>query len=343
MELISVHTRRLVMCVVAMILPLLGVGAGCASVPTASNSSEGPTSTAGSAGPTRWQATEEGTTGTDVTDTRLPTPLAAYALTAREMATLDFARRALWRECLKGFGFDYPVPSYKDLVSRHLALEEVTVSRWFGITNRDTAKVYGMLLPSNEWASDEVELMDSPELSLVLLGPVTPDGEPILDAPASIDGVVIPEGGCAGEASRRLGAENIMNFGDMARDLRFSSSKEFQDSSGYQELQAKWAACMSKAGYPQVKRTYNDPFATKLIASRKEADKPSAEEIEFALASIDCMEEVDVQRRALKLRADFDQALVEKHQLELQEENRQRMDEQVRRATDEVAKIGGFQ
>lgn len=33
---------------------------------------------------------------------------------------------------------------------------------------------------------------------------------------------------------------------------------------------------------------------------------------------------------------------MEKHQFELQE-NRERMDEQLRRATDEVAKIGGFQ
>lgn len=103
--------------------------AGCAPASAPSRSPEVPGPTATDSVPERWQPSESATSGGGQEDAVLPTPLAAYALTAREMATLDFARCALWRECLKGFGFDYPVPSYKDLVSGHLAPEEETVSR----------------------------------------------------------------------------------------------------------------------------------------------------------------------------------------------------------------------
>jgi hypothetical protein len=332
----------------ASLLTAIVVLAGCAPHPANGNHSDEESPPGASA--RRWSqspgdtSTEAPPNDVHAADEAMPTPLAAYALTAREMATLDYARKTLWRGCLGDFGFDYPVPPFKTLLTQYLDGERETVGRWFGVTDRAVAKTYGMLLPPSQTDDIEEKIKDLDEAAfeLALWGARKPDWSVDPDGAHEIDGIAIPEGGCDGEASRRLGQENLMNFGDKARDLMFSSSVDFQNSAEYQELQRDWASCMSKAGYPSVNKTYNDPFTMKLIGSRKNPDKASSEEIELALQSIDCMEETDLQARALKLRAAFDQNLIEKHQLELQE-NRKKMDEQVRRATDEVEKAGGFQ
>lgn len=333
-----------------LLLAALAMLSGCTQGLAESQPSR-PTDTASSSSPPgRWQPSGSAEPGGAEDDLTLPTPLAAYALSARESATVDYARRLLLKDCLARFGFDYPVSPYRDMLAREIADEKEGVGRWFGITDREMANVQGMLLPELSQAELATpEGLSGPAFEMAFGGSLNPKEGGSSDAPSEIDGVVIPKGGCAGEVDRKLGrvGQGTEGLGgvdgqDQARMLIFASYGQFQDLEDYQQLQREWASCMSKAGYSEVKRTYNDPFVTDLIKSRESPDKPTQKEVDFALQFIDCMESVDLQDRALKLLVAFHQELIDKHQLELQE-NRKNMDEQVRRATDEIEKLGGFE
>lgn len=319
--------------------PGVGPGAGQTRAP-ADSASKGPAAAS--------------STSTD--EPLLDSPLQAYRLTPSETVAVTYARDLLIQQCMAGFGFDYPLrSSYAEALSGSLADERVALGRIFGITDAAIAAQYDYLLPTPDDASGSPygsQPSESAAFILVLKGrrpaadgslprPGSSAGQ--TRSPGQIDGQQIPAGGCAGEADRTLGTgdPDVSVFG-LAHTLWIQDWAKLTASDAYRAVVADWAACLAGEGY-HVTDPLNDHADIQAVLGRRRASgdesgegPASAAEIELALADISCKEQVDLVDRLNRAQAAVNAKTIEQNQLAL-DEDRKRLDQQVRLATSIVA------
>ena len=328
--------RELVVGVAATGLLLTGCSAG--ESPTSSPAAIASTGSDSGRGSADVEVTEE---------PLLKTPLQAYRLTPTELATVYYAKDLLVQQCMGRFGFDHaPRRSFSDELQAMLKQERWDISRLYGVSVREWAEEYGYGLPPDDPESTEQEPERSASFTFVLSGQRTVNGElprPSLgdetESPGEVDGQPIPPGGCLGEARRELGTgdPNVSDFG-MAHDLRMLGRPEFEGGAAYRKVVGEWTACLADKGYRVTAPLDDQGDIGKMLDARAErgdgdlTGPATPSEIELAVADVDCKQQVGYVKRLDEARAALDAKTIEETQLAL-EEDRKRLDAQVRKAT----------
>src|SRR5690606_20530370 len=146
-------------------------------------------------------------------------------------------------------------------------------------------------------------------------------------SPGTIDGVVIPPGGCGGEADRTLGTgdPNVSMLG-LARDLGIEAWSRFLSSKTYRAVVDEWVACMAARGHHVTDVLEDHGDIARVVAGRtaasteRDADgalvpaaDPSAEEVALATATVECKEETNLVHRLDSAMAKVDEGVIEEH------------------------------
>ncbi|MFF9064035.1 hypothetical protein ACF09E_01620 [Streptomyces sp. NPDC014891] len=179
-----------------------------------------------------------------VTEADIVLPVSAYFFTPEQQARVDTAHATLAADCMKRFGFDWPVAK---------AQPAEVVSRRYGVVSEKVAAEHGYHMIPVAGGDEHAEGAVSggaelpPEAYMVYGakgGKASPGG--------SYRGKDVPEGGCVGEASRTLGLDKVQNpkkgrIGLLSID--FTSFGQAQRMPEFTRAEDAWASCMKKAGY----------------------------------------------------------------------------------------------
>ncbi len=336
--------------------PAAGALVGTALLLTGCSSTDGPAPgpVASPGAPATTAASGAGQVAT-LTEPDPASPLAAYELTETEMATVSYAWGILIDRCLQRFGFEYPHAPFSANLQHTLADARVAASRLWGISDPAAAAEHGYAYPETPRDAEQPEPPESAAYQFVYGGrKVDTDGglpaprlTPETTSPGTIDGVEIPPGGCAGDASRELGYADDPDVSDygLARGLALETWSAFRSSETYRTVVGEWVACMAERGHhvtdvlddkADIMKALEERTArgTELDADggRIPAEKPSSGEVALATADVACKEKTDLVGRLDAALADAEEATVEEHHLAL-EEDRVRRDAQVKLAT----------
>jgi hypothetical protein len=218
-------------------------------------------------------------------------PLDPYRQARQNLDATTKAEGVLMRQCLRRFGFEPPP-------DRAPSAAATGYQQRYGITNGDQAAArgyHGPPRPAEEGPSADVL---SPAAQAVMSG----------DGQRSYAGQQVPEGGCAGEARRKL-AEGVpqvedKNFGSYLASESWERSKV---DSRVRAAFVDWSACMKRAGYD-----YADPFKANDNPEFGDAE-PTAGEIAVAVADVRCKKEANVVSIWATVETAYQQRSVEKH------------------------------
>jgi hypothetical protein len=207
----------------------------------------------------------------DVTDLRTFTlPLDPYRFTDANLPKNAKAEPVLIRQCMRGFGLDYEIPAAA-------APTVVGAERRYGLADEEAAKVHGYHLP----------LTSQPDRT----GPSAKAAQPSAEAMAvlrgegqsSYGGQRVPDGGCVGQARRKL-AEGAPKVHDerLGDELARQSYFRTREDSRVQRANLEWSACMKQAGYD-----YADPFKA-VNDPQFESEVATPREIAVAVVDVRC-------------------------------------------------------
>ncbi|MGE5830610.1 MAG: hypothetical protein ACM30G_19920 [Micromonosporaceae bacterium] len=250
---------------------------------------------------------------------QLVLPLDAYRPTAIQQITLTRARNALIKACMKRFGFDYPVvtPNAASLSSgnarRYLLADPVSAAQ----------RGYH---PPQALIDASKAAQSGPTLSPAALSVVSGKGQ------SSYNGQAVPEGGCNGEASRRLvkglpaTPPNLSIVDELSGDSYNRSLQHTRLRAGF----ASWSECMKKSGYSY--RTPHDANNDRVFAT----EIPSPQEIATAVADVSCKEETNLVGIWAAVDQAYQSRSIVKNELKLNEV-KQSMNVSLRNAADVLA------
>ncbi|WP_407837214.1 hypothetical protein ACE1OC_13500 [Streptomyces sp. DSM 116496] len=215
-----------------------------------------------------------------VTEADIVLPVSAYLFTPEQQAQVDTAHSTLASDCMKRFGFDWPV---------RRAEPTKVVSRRYGVVGEKIAAEHGyhvIPLPGDKEHAEGAAPSGAklpPEAYMVYGAKGGKAG-----AGGSYEGKDIPPGGCIGEASRKLGLDKVQDpakgkIGLLSID--YSSFGKAQATPEFKKAQDEWVACMKKSGYQHT--TFLQP-AEKYAAQGTSA---SPEEKAVATADVKCKQE----------------------------------------------------
>ncbi|MFF0459162.1 hypothetical protein [Streptomyces mexicanus] len=220
----------------------------------------------------------------------LSLPLEDYMQSYADTVTLDDAARHLQEKCMADYGFDVrltvagatPPPNDND----------ANMERRYGLTDREAAQKYGYGLPEELTDQPRQKVPDlSEEQVEVLTGhskptKVGPDGAPVVKkAPATYKGKQIHAKGCIGDADSKLG-KSAIDF-QLVSELNGQSFLQSMQVPAVKEALGAWSRCMKGKGYTAATPTDS-------AALVQHTDPASQQEIDIALAEIDCKQETDL-------------------------------------------------
>ncbi len=224
-------------------------------------------------------------------------PLDEYRLSPAEAGRVARAHRRLLAQCMEPFGLTVPEPASAQ--GETMGLNE----RRYGITNATHASDSGYRLPRPP-GEPTARAMPSPhpDLTDVMSG----RGERV------IHGNTVPEGGCYGEARRRLHA-HAPEAPDMfvAQRLDMDSLRVSKEDEMVQAAVARWSRCMRDKGYD-----YADPFRAAGDPAFRGPVTPY--EIETALADIACKDGTDLVRVWSAVETRRQRPVIEQHRAALE-------------------------
>lgn len=211
-------------------------------------------------------------------------PIEEYMLSDRQIDELERARITLTVSCVARFGLTLPW-KVSDARSGRVAgsNSSVNLSRRYGITDPAVAARLGYRVPPDSSTSTlpppEPELPASMELVLTGGNPGTTG----TSRAVTYRGRRVPDGGCMGDAVRRLG---VWSGGVGDAELADRVNQESLDRARGEPATAKairaWSACMRIAGHD-----YADPFQAPGPRLEK-TGTVTREEVVVATADINC-------------------------------------------------------
>lgn len=260
---------------------------------------------------------------TPVSDDILPQiefPLDDYRLSGRRFLMVGWAQDLVIHDCMARFGFDYPVraSSEEDIDTKY----RVNLSNHYGITSAMQAKRYGYGLPQMAYEKSIV-LQDQTEAFLFVLTGTRNSGDivpPDAKSPGKVGGVVIPPGGCQGEASTLIYGNpgTQVEIGELAQQLTFDAGSVSISAPDIIAVRQAWVDCMAKKGYSRKMDLNADGVA--LRWDRDPATPPTAGEVQEALADVDCKRQVDYVNVFNRIQVGYQKRVIEQNQLALNEE-----------------------
>ncbi|WP_145926797.1 hypothetical protein [Amycolatopsis orientalis] len=195
-------------------------------------------------------------------------PLDAYSPTRAENAAIGKARNTAFKNCMLGFGFDLgPLP---DAPPENAGVNEFR----YGLTDEAKAKASGYTVPPQPKPPQ-------PE--------IPPEGRPIASGKGerTYQGKPVPEGGCQGEARRKL-SEGAAHDEKLVLRLGEEAGKQAEADSRVKAAFRAWSACMARAGFD-----YTDPWQPN-DNPEFQGLEANAREIATATADVRCKREVNL-------------------------------------------------
>ncbi|MFC8421498.1 hypothetical protein ACFUN7_11550 [Streptomyces sp. NPDC057236] len=223
-------------------------------------------------------------------------PLQSYMPDEKQQQMLTDARESLLVTCMARYGFSYePAPPMPEF-----GPESLTDLR-YGIHDGKVVAQYGYK-PAVDMATvreQERVAMESTRL--------TPAEEAVMTGgQANTSAKDVPEGGCAGEAYRKLMGD-LKPQSTLASDLSNTAYVKAQQDPAVKKSFSGWSACMADKGYEYGKPmdAVDDPrFAT---------DRAGALELATAGADLACREEHQVVRTWYRAEVDLQNDLIEEN------------------------------
>ena len=218
----------------------------------------------------------------------LSLPLEDYMQTYQDTVALDNGARDLQKKCMADYGLTITLPPAGSTPPPND--NDANIERRYGITDRDTAEKYGYGLPEYlvgnrqgaklpKMTAEETEVF-SGHTSL------NPRDRNRAAAPATFKGKKIHKNGCAGWADSQV--EGLDADFSLASELNGQSLTQSLKEPAVQDVIEAWSTCMSGKGY-----TVETPYdADKVVPHIDGA--PSQDEIDVALADIDCKKATDL-------------------------------------------------
>ncbi|MFE7811037.1 hypothetical protein ACFU5P_03445 [Streptomyces sp. NPDC057433] len=233
-------------------------------------------------------------------------PLQAYLPDPEQEELLFRAVEQAKSECMKESGFDYrPAEPLPDM-----GPDTLTDLR-YGIHDRDVAATYGYK-PAGDMRAYQKEtrrLMEASRLGTEEEAAMTgrQDG--------SVVGAELSEGGCGGEAYRRIYG-SMEPVSTLAMDLSNQAYAKAQQAEPVRNVFRSWSACMADSGY-----TYDEPMDA---PNDPAFGAPTAgpEEVATALADLKCRDTYQVAEVWFEEESALQRQLGEERAQELKEAGR---------------------
>lgn len=216
-------------------------------------------------------------------------PLAAYQLTPRQTAEVEYLTQRLEQACLGKLGFRFPPGLSDKAIAQGARITDEFESRLYGVSDPVAVRAYGYHLPS--WVQGPGKPESAAQLGTAEWAALTGQG------PARA-GQPVPAGGCAGQAERELqragiNATILQSGGSdpstLASSAQLASFERAQSSPPVRAVFARWSACM---------RSYGNHYATPFTAAGDprwaRSTTPSRLEIQTAEHDIGCKLRVNV-------------------------------------------------
>ncbi|MEV6834684.1 hypothetical protein AB0N17_09235 [Streptomyces sp. NPDC051133] len=132
----------------------------------------------------------------------------------------------------------------------------------------------------------------------------------------------IPEGGCLGEATRKIyGAPpkavkvnglKVTSYYSLALELGYQAQKQARKNPAWKKTEHAWSACMKKKGF-----RYADPDEAATDYAWYRDDKPSDKEKKTATADAQCKLDTDYIRTAHDIETRLQKSAIGRHKAEL--------------------------
>ncbi|MFD5097567.1 hypothetical protein [Streptomyces albidochromogenes] len=235
-----------------------------------------------------------------VTEADIVLPVSAYLFTPEQQALVDTASSTLSSDCMKRFGFDWPVKKAEPVK---------VVNRRYGVVSEKVAAERGYhLIPSaGEGADDEGAVSRGDKLP--------PEAYMVYGAKGgtvgggrSYQGKDIPEGGCIGEAGRKLGLDKVQDPAQGNIELLsidFSSFGRAQEAPAFRKAQDEWAACMKKEGYQYT------AFLQPAQKYAPQGNSASPQEKAVARSDVKCKQETNIATVLLRVETQIQNDYIE--------------------------------
>jgi predicted small secreted protein len=237
-----------------------------------------------------------------VTEADIVLPVSAYLFTREQQALVDTANSTLASDCMKRFGFDWPVKKAEPVK---------VVNRRYSVVGEKVAAEHGYHVITSAGDDEHAEGAVSsgakfPPEAYMIYG--AKGGK--VGASGSYQGKDIPQGGCLGEAGRKLGLDKVQDptkgkIGLLSID--FSSFGKAQEAPEFKKAQDEWVACMKKAGYQHT--TFLQP-AEKYAS---QGDSASPQEKVVAKADVKCKQETKLATVLLRLETQIQNDYIEQN------------------------------
>ncbi|MEU1481383.1 hypothetical protein ACFYZ8_34725 [Streptomyces sp. NPDC001668] len=245
----------------------------------------------------------------------LALPVESYIFSEAEIGQLTRAMSSLAGRCMQDAGFTYRPEGTE-------SPDIGVMDRRYGIANSHTAQSYGYHFPASK--ADR----ESAAKSLSQAGRVALVGKP------EADGSLDPDGGCIGEAKRRLAGSDA-EFGpdETARALNLESYARSQKDPRVLSAFRDWSSCMAAKGY-----RYDSPMDA-IDDPAFAGEKASLTEISTARADVGCKKKTGLVRTWFDVESEWQRTEIEKHAEELARIKRHKSD-QLKRAAEELGRTG---
>nr|BFD87433.1 hypothetical protein StreXyl84_68340 [Streptomyces sp. Xyl84] len=236
--------------------------------------------------------------GADVRSLHLP--IERYMLTPAQTARYDWVAASLVRECMREFGFTYPVSHAPATGVR--ALQYSVMFRRYGVTDPDAARTWGYHVPRDEPPSTATAgraQAKPPALSAqartVLSGVDVTTGRRITE----YLGRRIPVNGCYGAPDRALGMRSSASDGLQGPGTGAGGvvsrikAESFVASSRDPRVTAvfrRWQQCMERNGY----RVPADPLSASARLPALDLPEPDHAELAQARTDVACKQQTNL-------------------------------------------------
>ncbi|GAA2962284.1 MULTISPECIES: hypothetical protein [Streptomyces] len=211
-------------------------------------------------------------TGADI---RLP--LDSYRLTAEQINQFAKASELLAADCMKRYGFTWEV--YGGDVA---AVKDAPQAERYGLISADSAARYGYH-PTPDTAAEDTgrsfkrKVEPTPEMLMVY-------GAKGAKTDADWKGAAIPEGGCLGEAERKLedGAPDSYVGGEV-QNIKNEVFAQVESDPRLKKAMDAWSSCMKSSGYD-----YKNIWDANNDTRWQQGSAASPTEIATATADVEC-------------------------------------------------------
>lgn len=248
-------------------------------------------------------------------------PLEAYEESYPDTTVIQQARFTLEGQCMREYGFTFTVPV--DTASAPLNYDASNMARRYGLADMTQAKTQGynvMLTPPQPGSEPSLSAAEQ----LVLTG-----GNAAGTSSGSSSGKAIPQGGCVGDADRRIGSlpSNLLADQLDAQSLTASQSDPAVVTAIHQ-----WSACLKQHGF-----TVASPYDASSLSGQLGSYAGSDLDKTIAVADVGCKQSTNLVTTWFNVETRLQNQYIATNQLALQQQQTE-LNNAVKTAT---AVVGG--